>query len=169
MRCPTCRAAEMAEETGRHVYDAQGVKAVLLDATIRTCPECNERIVGIRRIAQLNAKIAETLCLKKGALSPQEIRFLRVHIGWSGADLARQFRVSPATVSRWENGKQTMGTQVEMLLRIAAYMCEPVQQYASKPFPLNSLSHLGISASESEPMSFRLLRSNAWSYIDQAA
>ncbi len=162
MKCPTCNAKEMTVEKGRHVYDAQGIKAILLDATIRTCQECGERVVGIRRLAQLNAKIAEAICLKEGALSPAEIRFLRTHIGWSGADLARHFQVAAATVSRWESGKQPIGTQVELLLRMAAYQCEPVQQYVSKPFPLDRLPQLGASENSSEVMRFGLSHGNTW-------
>ena len=164
MNCPMCRTPNMSEREGVHVYDANGVKAVLQNATIRTCDNCDERTVGIRRLAQLNAKIAESIALKEGRLSAPEIRFLRTHIGWSGADLARHFRVSPATVSRWENGKQAMGSQVELLLRLVAYQCEPVQQYISKPFPLDDLAVLGAGEDSLEPMAFSLSPSNAWNY-----
>ena len=68
---------------------------------------------------QLHKEIAISLALLKRRLNGEEIRFLRSHIGLSGADLARKIlKVSPETVSRWENNRQTMDRSTEILIRI---------------------------------------------------
>lgn len=73
----------------------------------------------IPHLLQLHAEIAKGLALQKKRLSGKEVRFLRSHIGLSGVDFARKIiKVSPETVSRWENDKQTMDESTELLLRM---------------------------------------------------
>lgn len=73
----------------------------------------------IPNLSQLHEEIAKSLALQKQRLSGGEVRFLRSHIGLSGADFARKVvKVSPETVSRWENNKQLMDISTELLLRM---------------------------------------------------
>jgi DNA-binding transcriptional regulator YiaG len=47
-----------------------------------------------------------------------EVRFLRKHLGWSGADFAAHMGVDPTTVSAWENERKPFGTSSDRLLRL---------------------------------------------------
>jgi DNA-binding transcriptional regulator YiaG len=62
-------------------------------------------------------------------LRPQEIRFLRKYLGYSGADFARVIGVSPETLSRWENGKAEPSRMVDLLLRYMALTRDPLTEY----------------------------------------
>ena len=70
------------------------------------------------RIEELHRTIAMEVIGKRARLTPQEIRFLRKYLGWSGADLARRIGVSAGAVSRWENGREQMGPVADRLLRL---------------------------------------------------
>jgi len=75
--------------------------------------------------------IAMALIRHPGRLTPNEIRFLRKWLGWSGVDFAKHMGVTPETVSRWEsvdNGKP-MGGTAERLLRLAVAHGQPIDEY----------------------------------------
>src|SRR5262249_21357158 len=71
-----------------------------------------------------------TVASKPERLSPEEIRFLRTHLEWSGAEFAEHFDVTPQTVSRWECGKQDMGVVAERLLRLCVLSKDPNEDYS---------------------------------------
>lgn len=80
--------------------------------------QCGEEEVVIPNIEELHNVLAEIIALQENKLVPEEIRFLRTHLGYSGADFARKLGVDASTVSRWENGKMPMGDIAERLLRL---------------------------------------------------
>jgi putative zinc finger/helix-turn-helix YgiT family protein len=93
----------MQSSRENHRWDASGLpNVVLIDVEVRRCPACGERTVVIPRIEALHRALAMTVIARPGRLAPQEIRFLRKWLGWSGQDFARHFGVTPTTVSRWE-------------------------------------------------------------------
>lgn len=118
MKCPTCRKATMKKSRKVHRYNESGLSNVVLrTVTIEECPACGERLLGIDRLEQLHEEITHALVFKLGRLTPEEIRFLRKRLDWSGAEFARQMHATPYTVSNWETGKQDMGEKSDLLFR----------------------------------------------------
>lgn len=58
------------------------------------------------------------------------MRFLRKHLGWSGADFAAHMGVDPTTVSAWENERKPLGTSSDRLLRLMVATQSPVADYS---------------------------------------
>jgi DNA-binding transcriptional regulator YiaG len=90
-----------------HHYIECGLRNVwLLGVDVFEClnSECNDEGVIVPQLDQLHDAIARKVASQEQKLLPQEIRFLRTYLGFSGADFARYISVSPETVSRWENG-----------------------------------------------------------------
>jgi len=85
---------------------------------VSRCGKCGEYEVAIPRIEELHRSIAQTVISKKERLTPAEIRFLRKHLGWTGAEFAAHFGAARETVSRWENGSAPMGPTADRLLRM---------------------------------------------------
>jgi len=113
-------------------WDASGLSnVVLIDVEVRRCPACGEHTVVIPRIEELHRTLAMAVISRPGRLAPQEIRFLRKWLGWSGQDFARHFGVTPTTVSRWESleDPSPMGGTAERLLRLAVAHGQPAEQY----------------------------------------
>lgn len=114
-------------------YTESGLPYVVLNGVeVRRCPSCGAEEVAIPRIEDLHRAIALDVSGKPERLTPEEVRFLRKYLGWSGATFARKLGVTPETVSRWENGAQEMGNPAETVLRVWVGMFAPDRDYVRK-------------------------------------
>lgn len=121
MKCITCGGKVKIRRDHHYHYTESGLNNVFLNGIlIHNCvvPTCGEEAYEIPRIGELHSILAGTLATQEAKLSPEEIRFLRTHLGFSGVDFARHIGVTPKTVSCWENGKENMGATSERLLRV---------------------------------------------------
>lgn len=135
MKCPECGEADLLESRENHRYAESGLPNVVLqDILVRRCPNCGAHLVSLPRLAELHRCLALVLINKKGRLSPQEVRFLRKSLGWSGADFARKFHVRPEQVSRWESdsSRTKMSISNELLLRSMVAHGNRVEDYPDK-------------------------------------
>jgi putative zinc finger/helix-turn-helix YgiT family protein len=111
-------------------YSASGLPGVTLKAVeVSRCPNCGEFEVSIPRIEQLHRTLASVLIQKGTPFTGAEIRFLRKFLGWSGSDFAQHIGVTPETVSRWEQGKETMSAPADRALRLMVVTREPAAEY----------------------------------------
>ena len=119
MKCTNC-SSPMSKTITRYHYKECGLRNVHLDGVaLWKCHECGEEELEIHEIEMLHHIIATFLAEKTTRLKPEEIRFMRVHLGFSGSDFARAISVKPETVSRWENDpKHEMNLSNEKLLRL---------------------------------------------------
>ena len=125
MKCGRC-GGPMKTATENYLYRECGLTTVtLVGIEVGRCRHCGEHEAVIPKIEQLHRIIALTTARKVPRLAPEEIRFLRKHLGWSGGEFAAHLGVSAETVSRWENGGATMGPVAERLLRLAALTRDP--------------------------------------------
>jgi putative zinc finger/helix-turn-helix YgiT family protein len=112
-------------------YTASGLPYVTLQqAEVSRCPNCGETEVAIPYIEALHRAIATALVRKPARLAPEEIRYLRKYLGWSGVDFAAHMGTAPETVSRWEQGKTPIGTIADRLLRLLVVTQLPVRDYS---------------------------------------
>jgi len=115
----------MKSRRQNYKYAESGLTNVTLTGVeVRHCPQCGYDEVVIPRMAQLHRILAEAVARKPGRLIPEEVRFLRQFLGWSGVEFARAFGVAPETVSRWEHGAGTPSTAAEKLLRLLALISQ---------------------------------------------
>ena len=130
--CIECGKGRLSENRENYRYMESGLPNVLLmDILVRRCPECGAEYVSIPAIEDLHRTIAMILVDKSGRLSPNEIKYMRKSLGWSGSDFARKFHVSPSQVSRWESesSSQPMGKANELLLRAAVAYGQKIENY----------------------------------------
>ena len=118
MKCLMC-GKRMKKNKETYHYLSSGLKRVYLqNIEILKCSSCEEEEVVIPNIENLHSLIVKIIASQKQKLLPEEIRFLRTFLGFSGSDFANKIGVSPETVSRWEKGKVSMKPTVERLLRV---------------------------------------------------
>jgi putative zinc finger/helix-turn-helix YgiT family protein len=164
MNCEECGGTLVSR---REDYDytkaVGGLPVLLLGVEVRRCQACGWHEVAIRSLTKLHRVLAKAVIAKRARLTPAEIRFLRKHIGWSGVDFARHMGVAPETVSRWENGKEAMGSVADRLLRLMVVTCEPVRDYS-----IDDLAEIG-DESRSTPISARIENGGEWLALPQAA
>jgi putative zinc finger/helix-turn-helix YgiT family protein len=130
--CEQC-GNEMASQRENFLYKSCGLPNVTLESVVvNRCPKCGEYEVEIPGMDELHKQIAQEVIRKPQKLAPEEIRFLRSFLGWSGTDFAKRFDVDPATVSRWETGATRMGGVAERLLRLCVAHDKPISDYSSQ-------------------------------------
>jgi putative zinc finger/helix-turn-helix YgiT family protein len=140
MRCLQC-GGKMSTKRENYRYAACGLPNVtLVGVKVRRCAACGEHEVAIPRIDELHRVLAATVVRRTSRLSSHEVRFLRKYLGYSGVDFAKVVGVSAETVSRWENGKETMRPSAEKLVRMLVVHQQPIRQY-----PVEILARIGES------------------------
>ena len=122
---------EMTERRGRPQIDEGGVRIVLDDVRIFTCKKCKVETPAIPKMEALFKEVAHTLARKRQRMMPQEVRFLRKHLGLSSRSFARKIGVDHTTVSKWErlDSPQAMGAVAERLLHLFVLAEKPVEEY----------------------------------------
>ena len=156
--CLNCEGTLQGPKPQSVPYDAlPGV--TLANVPVWTCADCGEEEYGIPRLNQLHQVLAHAVANRSGRLRPEEIRFLRKHLGWSGRDFATAFDVAPETVSRWENGERKMGSAAERLLRMCATRLEPITDYTD----LQPLLSAPSASVENQPVVLTLDAESEWS------
>lgn len=131
MKCDDCGKGVTTERNAVRRYEIGGLPHVELHGVeVTRCPACGREGTAIPRIGQLHRVLAEAFVTQRRMLAPVEIRFLRKHIGLSGADFAQRMGVARETVSRWETGATPMGAVADRLLRLLIVTHEPTKSYA---------------------------------------
>jgi putative zinc finger/helix-turn-helix YgiT family protein len=139
MKCPEC-GARLKTHREEHRYDECGLAHVtLVGAEVARCAACDYSEVTIPNIEALHRRIAQVLIDKPTRLRGDEVRFLRKSLGWSATSFARHLSVKLETVSRWENDKQPIGAQADLLLRVLV-----AQGALTMSYPLERLPHIDL-------------------------
>lgn len=120
-KCIMC-ASKMnkVQESSFHYTDCGLSKVYLKGIVVHKCTnkECGEEEIIIPNMEELHQLLAEKVASQVNKLLPEEIRFLRTHLGFSGVDFAQAIGVSAETVSRWEKGSVNMKEASERFLRV---------------------------------------------------
>ena len=162
MTCIECGGRVISKKEN-YRYEACGLRNVTLAGVeVRRCATCGDHEVVIPRIEELHVTLANAIVRHTSRLSSSEVRFLRKYLGYSGVDFAGVMGVSPETVSRWENRKETMGASAERLLRLLVAHKTPIERY-----PIETLSRISAKA-RTKPIGLRL-KASRWIEQDLAA
>jgi putative zinc finger/helix-turn-helix YgiT family protein len=154
-QCVACGGPVKTKREKAYRYAECGLPHVILDnaADVATCSRCGETYTSIPAIEGLHRAIAAGLIRKKRRLAPEEIRFLRKSLGWTGVDFAKRMGATPETVSRWENGKAPMGAQADRLLRLLVAREAPITEY-----PADALAQLAADDRPATPARVELTK-----------
>jgi len=115
--CPNCNSETVCIKD-KHHYTECGLNYVFLEGVDVCECTCGEKFVIIPAMPQLNSLIGFSLIKKKALLNGQEIRFLRKNMGLTATKLSKIIGVDNATVSRWENGNQTITKPHDRLVKL---------------------------------------------------
>jgi transcriptional regulator with XRE-family HTH domain len=86
-------------------------------------PDTGEALgVAVPKSEELAAAVALALCFQPFQLTGPEVRFVRRVLNMTGQELAAAIEMDPATLSRWEHGKQSVGEWADKALRMAAVL-----------------------------------------------
>jgi putative transcriptional regulator len=155
MKCLSCGGEMMETRLDSYHFAECGLENVtLVGVRHRKCGTCGKQEVVIRKMKELHRLLAMRLAAKNSLLTPNEVRFLRKHLGYSGTDFAAHIGVRPETVSRWETGKEELSWHFELLLRSFVLLQLHDRNYTSKAFDqiekTRSPARMRIFAEESQ-------------------
>ena len=130
MKCENC-GGKLVKSIRAHHYIESGLKNVFLaNIPIYDCTECSAREIVIPNLNELHQLIAKQLATQRQRLYPEEIRFLRAHLGYSKADYAKRAGVTLKSVTRWETGTANVSMIAERFLRLLVLdMKIPFREY----------------------------------------
>jgi putative zinc finger/helix-turn-helix YgiT family protein len=119
-RCSNCDAAASKVRTN-YPFKESGLSNVTLKGveTIQ-CGRCGNADPIIPRANEVMKQLVLAVVEKPHALTGQEIRFLRKHLGMNGSTFASHLGVDRSVLSRWENGHDKTGPQSDRLIRTLA-------------------------------------------------
>ncbi len=131
MYCVNCdNKKPLKQKRINYKYTDCGLENVTLHGVEYTrCDKCGEDYVGYGDLEQLHAQIAAELIQKKGLLDGKEVRFLRSHMGYSGATYARLVGMTSEHQSRIENGRTKATQAYDLLLRALVQNKTPDRHY----------------------------------------
>jgi DNA-binding transcriptional regulator YiaG len=101
-----------------HFLPLVGEWGVTLEAAdVTHCPSCGQRGFTVVGMGPLLRGVAQAIVRKRARLAAPEVTFLRKHLDYTGARLAKALGVTGSTVSRWESGREPIGPSADRLLR----------------------------------------------------
>jgi putative zinc finger/helix-turn-helix YgiT family protein len=116
--CQVCGDPLKVIKDQPYSYSECGLDVVLLGITQYHCQKCGEDFAAIPSPQKLHRIIGIHICKEnKALLQPKEIQFLRKELRLKAKEFARILGVSDSVVSRWENGKASIGEGNDRLLR----------------------------------------------------
>lgn len=118
MKCPFCDN-EMVHTIENYQYIESGLDNVFLKGVdFFRCESCDEEIVSLPNIIQLQNLIGRLLIKRDSPLNGNEIKFLRKNIGLSAKIFAEYLGINKATFSRWEHNSQEPSKTHDRLIRM---------------------------------------------------
>lgn len=131
MTCSMCDNKKPLKKTKiTHKYKECGLDNVtLIGVEYSRCDKCGEEYYGYGNMEKLNEMIASVLVQKKEFLTGNEVRFLRKHLGYSGAMFAKIIGYDDATLSRLERGSQPVTKAFDRLIRFTVASKLPDRNY----------------------------------------
>ncbi len=123
-KCAICGGEMSVTKDKPYNYPMGGLQVTLLGIPLYTCSVCGEKFTTIPNAEALHKMIGLEICKnKKGLLLPEEIIFLRKELSLNAIGLAGVLGVDPSTLSRWENGKKTIGEGYDRMIRMSYLTC----------------------------------------------
>jgi putative transcriptional regulator len=132
MKCFQCGSAMTTKRENVPYKALPGT--VLVGIAVSRCAHCGEYEVAIPAIDSLNRALAQAVIHKPGRMTGPEIRFLRSYLGYSGTEFAKLIHSDPASISRWESGKQVVGHHTDLLLRAIVILDKKADDAPSSMF-----------------------------------
>jgi len=119
-----CKCGGLTESKPISNYEVPGTLLGIENVTLvngvvdEACKECGKGKITIPDIPGLIAAVAITRVKLPFKLNSREIRYFRKALNVTAKEMANYLKVTPETVSRWENEKMPVAEQAEIFLRL---------------------------------------------------
>jgi DNA-binding transcriptional regulator YiaG len=103
---------------GDYVWEDVDLPVTLKNVEQVKCAKCGNVDVIIPQLSRVMRLIAVAVIRKPYRLTGAEVRYLRKHLGMTGAEFAALLPVDKTTLSKWENDEDPVGEQSDRLIRM---------------------------------------------------
>jgi DNA-binding transcriptional regulator YiaG len=126
-KCVDCRSTDLTHERVQLPFN----DVALVEGLLHRCNSCGATYHEFQRVEELGREVAHIIARQEERLLPEQVRFLRKYLGYSGKDFADFLAVAPETISRWESKANPMLMQLstEKLIRLMALTEAPLADY----------------------------------------
>ncbi len=167
MTCDYCKKEMSVHRATRetpYMYRASGLSNLaLIGIVVRKCDQCGAEVPVIPRLAELHNVVALDIVNQPGPLSGEEIRFLRKYAGFPAQQFARLLGVSPAHLSRVENGHTAkLGASADRLARALTLAARKTEQAREILLAVADKLEKGKLRRKPEGLRFKLKKSGDW-------
>jgi DNA-binding transcriptional regulator YiaG len=143
----------MAYRGYKHVESVGGVRVADATAFAHQCPKCGEVTLTDRELGMYELRAAAVVLRERHPVAGSVVRYARKAMGLRQTDLARHLGCAAETISRWENGTETMPRQAQLAV---VAMLDAVRDGLSTPEQLRDVTSVAKSdADELEVMPLR--------------
>jgi HTH-type transcriptional regulator/antitoxin MqsA len=115
--CPLCGEGTVHQIVYDKVFEYKGQSITLAGYTALRCDVCGEELTGPRDNPELERKALEFRRQVDGLLSPEEIKSLRLHFGYTQEQFSELLGMGKKTFARYENGSVQPSKSMNLLLR----------------------------------------------------
>ena len=105
---------------GDYLWEDVDLPVTLKNVERVKCAKCGNTDVIIPQLGKVMRLIAVAVIRKPYRLTGAEVRYLRKHLGMTGAEFAALLPVDKTTLSKWENNDDPVGEQSDRLIRVIA-------------------------------------------------
>ncbi len=117
-KCTECRSPVKKTVRESHAYKACGLpNVVLMGVPAYVCTKCGEEFVSIPNIQGLHDTLAGMIVEKIGAITAEEVGFLRSWLECDNGEFAALMGVTKSQASRWASGAAPISQTAGNLLR----------------------------------------------------
>jgi HTH-type transcriptional regulator/antitoxin MqsA len=119
MKCPSCGAAKLVQDTRDLPYIYKGEATVIADVTGTFCPACAEAVLNIEESARISAAmLAFNKQVNASIVDPGFIASVRKKLALDQKEAAEIFGGGVNAFSRYENGKTKPPLALVQLLKV---------------------------------------------------
>ncbi len=147
-----------------HFLDSGLPNVYLIGVKYWVCGKCGAQSAEIPAPEQLMNVIGESIVMKPGVLTGQEIRFLRKRVGKKAADFAALINKTPEHFSKLETGALPLQEPTDKLIRLTYGLLSEDKELLARIAPRFEEWFKSIGLSKKPPQSIRIKKAgNSWS------
>jgi DNA-binding transcriptional regulator YiaG len=147
-----------------HFLDSGLPNVYLIGVKYWVCGKCGAQSAEIPAPEQLMNVIGESIVMKTGVLTGQEIRFLRKRVGKKASDFAALINKTPEHFSKLETGALPLKEPTDKLIRLTYGLLSEDKELLARIGTKFEEWFKSIGLSKKPPQSIRIKKAgNSWS------
>lgn len=153
--CPMCGESSLEKREQEEVFTYKGYKKSIPNYPVLVCDACGEELVDASDSKKFEKVRTDFRRKVDGLLTSDEIKSLRINLGYTQKKFAEILKVGEKNFARYENGSSTQSRTMDNLLRV-------LREF---PFTLKAFYQEEQEEIKFNSSSIRVLRADSSSHV----